>query len=86
MSVSGIFFLAGSPGAADVARCSVSITFFRTKQHFGSFPPSETVELGRDCSLDSFAIEPAYCPLREHGVTALQCMQGRSIIKGIAEH
>lgn len=64
MSVSGIFFLAGKSWRGRRCASQRSHRFFRTvKQHFGSLPPSETVELGRDCSLGSFAIEPAYLPL-----------------------
>lgn len=75
------------PSSQEVVPVAALASLFRTvKQHFGSFPPSETVELGCDCSPDSFAVKPAYCPLREQDVTVLQGLQERSIIKGIAEH
>lgn len=60
--------------------------FTAVKQRCGYFLGLEPEELGPHCSLDSVVVERAHCPLRERRVAALQSLQGRSIIKGFAEH
>lgn len=75
------------PGAADVARRSVCITFSvqlsNTLDRFRLRRPWNSAAIAP--STPSLS-NPLTCPLLEHDVTVLQCMQGRSIIKGIAEH
>lgn len=77
----------GSPGAADVARCSVRIAFFvqlsNTLDRCRLRRPWNSAAIAPSTPLLS---NPLTCPLRERDVTVLQCMQGRSIIKGFAEH